>query len=88
MAIFGAADPIFSAWGNVWEVPSEAANLKTDTKLQKWIDKNPDLGRGVYDALSAISNIFADTAKLESKYGIVLKRKKPVSWRELEARLT
>ena len=68
---------VLKAWGHVWEVPAKIPSERTDTRLQRWIDHNQPLANDVLDTLSDISNLFADVAKLEARYGIVLKKRDP-----------
>ncbi|KAL6719728.1 hypothetical protein ACLMJK_001649 [Lecanora helva] len=65
------------AWGRVWEVPKKAPEARANFKLQRWVDKNQDMGAGIVSALIAISNLFADSYSLQEKYGMHLKQKDP-----------
>ena len=57
------------------DVPFDVENLAANSKLLRWIENNPEIGGDVLETLLEISDIFADTATLESKYGIVLTQK-------------
>ena len=53
---------------------------RTDSKLQRFIDRDQDRGYKMLQTLSVISNMFADAHDLEDKYGIHLKHKDPVRY--------
>ena len=68
------------AWGYTWGINVDSSSSATQvTKLEQWVKAYPELGIDVLDTLSAISDLFADTTTLEKRYGIVLKKKNPVS---------
>lgn len=69
------------AWGRVWEVPKLINEHKTEFKLRRWVEINRDAAAGILGTLAAISNLFADAASLQQKYGIKLRHKDSVSYR-------
>ena len=54
------------------DVPFDVENLGTNSRLFGWIENNPEIGEDVLETLLEISDIFADTSTLETKYGLVL----------------
>ena len=56
----------------MWEVHN---GYERGSKLQKYLTSGPLIGNYVLVALSEISDILADTEKLEKSYGIRIDRK-------------
>ena len=69
----------FSAWARVWEIPTIVPHRKTESKIQRFVDKDKKLGYNILKTFSFISNMFADVRDLEEKYGLHLKQRDPVS---------
>ena len=57
---------------------------RTDSKLQRFIDRDQDRGYKMLKTLAFISNMFADARDLETKYGIHLKHRDQVSTATVE----
>lgn len=72
-----------NGWAHVWEIPHSIPSRKKNTKLQRWMDRTPSLAPGVLDALSAISDLFVDTARLEEKYRFFITREDRLSFHGL-----
>ena len=68
----------FSAWARVWEIPSLVAHQRTESKIQRFVEKDKKLGYNMLKTFSVISNMFADVQDLEEKYGLRLKQRDPV----------
>lgn len=69
---------MFSAWARVWEIPSIVPYQRTESKIQRFVDKDKKLGYNMLKTFSVISNMFADVRDLEEKYGLRLKQRDPV----------
>ena len=68
----------FSAWARVWEIPSVVPRQKTESKIQRFVDKDKKLGYNILKTFSVISNMFANVRDLEEKYGLRLKQRDAV----------
>lgn len=62
-------------WGERWEVHN---GYEKSSKLQKYLTSGPTVGNYVLVALSEISDILADTEKLEKSYGIQIEQRPAV----------
>lgn len=68
----------FPAWARVWDIPSTPPHHRTESKIQRFVDKDKKLGYHILKTFSVISNMFANVRDLEEKYGLRLKQKDPV----------
>ena len=66
------------AWSHVWEVPSIIPKRRTDSKLQRFIEKDRTRGLNMLRTLSTISHMFSDVRDLQAKYGLDLVHKDSV----------
>ena len=73
---FGMVWLISEEWGERWEI--NHSGHERESKLQKYLMSGPAVGKYVLVTLSAISDILADTEKLEKSYGIKIEQKPPV----------
>ena len=72
-----------SEWGERWEIYNGYAR---DSRLQKYLTSGPLVGNHVLVTLVAISNILANTEKLEKSYGIKIKHRPAVGYTFVPAR--
>ena len=68
----------YSAWARVWEIPDIMLHKRTESKIQRFVDKDKKRGYDILTTFSHISNMFANVHDLEAKYGLRLKQRDAV----------
>lgn len=69
---------IFVSLGSCLGDSSRDTQKRTNSKLQRFVDRDHEMGYKMLRTLSVISNMFADVHELENKYGIRLTKRDPV----------